>query len=1051
MCLCLVCLCLVLAPALARGDDAPRPEETEFFLPSQPDAGLQLAHRFLELGSVRLQVEGRPWREGTQFRVQARSGVIVPLEPWHDGARPALVVVRYRYLPTGLPVRRELWPLSPPPRVGDDGRWQPQEGPDPQDTSWRAGQLDVQGSKTVQVNSGSRREMTVDQNLRLTIMGQLTEDIGVRAFLSDDNLPVIPEGNTEELRDIDKVLVELKAPHWDATLGDFVARRRGTAFGNYRRKLQGFSLAARPGDTRFQLLAGSPRGLYRTLQIRGQEANQGPYYLGTTGGAENLFLVAGSERVTLDGEVLTRGADRDYTIDYVAGTVTFTYRRLITAESTIVVEYEQGEGPYGRTVVGAGGGADFQVPGLAVPGFFQARVIRERDDPHRLRRGELSTADEAVLAAAGDDIYLAVASGVQEVDEGTGLYDAVSAGGEIIYVHNPAGGRYNLSLYYVGMGNGDYVLDFLSETGQRVFEHRGQGLGNYRIGRPLERPQQQSMATLSAAVGDTATTHLRAEMNFSSLDQNLLSEVDDADNHATAGRLSARLAPRRLAGGTFSFEGHHEHRQEGFAPFQVAKTVFAYDRWGLAERARRAGFLDEKDSESALSARWETGQGGRRLVFQGDWGRLRHGAALEADRLAGQVDWQALGLTGQHSEHVADARDQRDPLNIRHTNRRHQLGWRRGPVQPEIRYRQRSWQDAVSRGGRASGYRLEEVGAGLRSAPGAAWVWRVDFQRSLADSLETGTWRHQRDGRTWSAALTTPRFGGMRLVGEGTQRRTLSPGRPEQRTRLGRLNLAGQWERLGSDWSLGYRLDNSRTQVLDRQLVYVGERQGDYNENGDYLGEDLGSYDLIQAATDSLLATTGVVADLNWRQGFGFLGQDRWYASWTALTLASVEARSTSRDVGGLLRLAPSAVFDDGRTVLGNFQFTEEWRFLQHIPSVDLRGKFEYRQTMDRQYADHPEDRLMRGWRVNSTVNVSRRNSLRGRYSRRQESRQSTESVASSRRPYRSLVNEYEVAWGFRPHAGLRLNLAAIYTDRGETVSGVAQQEYALRPGARSR
>ena len=33
-------------------------------------------------------------------------------------------------------------------------------------------------------------------------------DIAVRAFLSDDNLPVVPEGNTEELRDIDKVLVE---------------------------------------------------------------------------------------------------------------------------------------------------------------------------------------------------------------------------------------------------------------------------------------------------------------------------------------------------------------------------------------------------------------------------------------------------------------------------------------------------------------------------------------------------------------------------------------------------------------------------------------------------------------------------------------------------------------------------------------------------------------------------------------------------------------------------------------------------------------------------
>lgn len=1048
---------LVLAPGATLGlaDDAPPPvslpRETEFFLPSNPTAALELQHRFLEAGSVRLQVEGRPWTEGEDFRVQTRSGIIIPLEPWHTGDEASLVVVRYRYLPAGLPARRDLWMVSPAPTPGQS----PDAGAAAFDeldaAAWRGGQLDVSGSKTVQVNSGSRREMTVDQNLRLTIMGQLTEDIGVRAFLSDDNLPVIPEGNTEELRDIDKVLVELKAPHWDATLGDFVARRRGTTFGDYRRKLQGFSVQARPGDTTFEVLAGSPRGLYRTLQIRGQEANQGPYYLGTAGGAQNLFLVAGSERVTLDGEVLTRGADRDYTIDYVRGTITFTYRRLITAESTIVVEYEQGEGPYGRTVVGAGAGAAFTVPQLAVPGFFQARVVREKDDPHRLRSGELTDEDEAVLAGAGDDEYLAVASGVRQVQAGEGLYDQAEEAGKLIYVHNPDGGSYDLVLYFVGSGEGDYVLDFLTETGERVFRHKGDGLGNYRIGRPLDRPQQQSVATLSGALGDTAATHLRAEMNFSSLDQNLLSEKDDADNDATAGRVSARLAPQAALGGRLSFRGFHEARAEGFTPFQVHKTVFEYDRWGLADRARRSGFLDQEDRETGLAARWETGDARRGMQVEGDWGRLGHGPSITADHLGGQMSWTALGLAGRHSEQRARARDEDDPLDVRRSSRRHQLAWRRGPVQPEIRYHRQQWQDDALTADRAAGYRLDEVGAGLQSAPGAAWSWRLDFRRSLADSLRGGAWSLQRDGRTTTAAMTTPRLLGMRLVGEGTVRRTLVSDGPEQKTRLGRVNLAGQWEPTASDWSLGYRVDNSRTQVLDRQLIYVGERQGDYNENGDYLGPDLGAYDLIQAATDSLLATTGVVADLHWRQGFRFLGQDRWYGAWTSMTLASVEARSTSEDVGPLLRLSPAAIFDEGSTVLGDLNFSQEITALQHIPTIDLRGKFDYRETMDRQYADHPEDRLARGWQTNGTVNVGRRTSLRGKWSRRLESRASAESAASSRRSYASIENEYEAGWGYRPGSDLRFNLAASYLDRGDAVSGVSQTEYALRPSARSR
>jgi len=152
----------------------------------------------------------------------------------------------------------------------------------------------VRGSKAVYVSSGTRRELTVDQNLRLNVSGQLTQDIYVRAALTDDNLPVVPEGNTEELKDIDKVLIELTARQWRATLGDFVAVRQGTRYGGYRRKLQGFALDAFPGDLRAEVLFGSPKGRYRTIELRGEEANQGPYFLGGGEAGQNLFIVAGT-------------------------------------------------------------------------------------------------------------------------------------------------------------------------------------------------------------------------------------------------------------------------------------------------------------------------------------------------------------------------------------------------------------------------------------------------------------------------------------------------------------------------------------------------------------------------------------------------------------------------------------------------------------------------------------------------------------------------------------------------------------------------------------
>ncbi len=1036
--------------------DSSHRQETEFILGPPDDLPLKLTHGYLHRSSVRLFVDGKMWTQGEEYKVQARSGVIIPLLPWSKNKEKALVVVRYYFLPVALPNRLDLRPMARPPQRDPVTGVLNSGVPAFEETSWQSGNLEVKGSKTVQVSSGNRREMTVDQNLRLTIMGQLTDDIAVRAFLSDDNLPVIPEGNTEELRDIDKVLVEMMADSWSATLGDFVARRTGSTFGNYRRKLQGFSLEAHPGQSSFEVLAGSPRGLYRTLQIRGQESNQGPYYLSGSGGGENLFLVAGSERVTLDGVVLTRGADRDYTIDYVRGSITFTYRKLITAETTIVVEYEQGEGPYGRTVVGGGGGSEFVVPGLSIPASFHARIIREKDDPHRLRTGELSADDEATLAAAGDNPLLAVASGVSQVPDGSGLYNQADDQGKTIYVYDANGGNINLSLFFVGNGLGDYTLDFLTETGQKVFVHKGNENGNYLIGRPLDRPQMQSIATLTSTLGDTSATHLKAEWNFGNLDINQLSELDNDDNKSTAGRLSGEIAPQnlRLGGqslGVLKVDGFWELSEEGFKPFQVHKTQFDYDRWGLSDRARRVDFLNERDSETGATASWQLGAPGTNINLKGNWGSLAHGDNLQADQIQLQAGWALAGGAGFHREQSASASDNNDPLEINRRSRLHQLSWKVGPVEPDVRYHLQSWEDAAIGGSRASGFRLEETGFGLKSTPGRKVDWRLSFKRGVADSLMSGTWKTERDSRTYMAGVTSPMVAGMRLVGEGTMRQIIHSDGPEQTTRLGRLNLSGQWDKTASDWSLGYRLDNSRSRVLQRQIVFVGEGLGDYNENGDYLGPGLGDYDLVQAATDSLVATTSVVTDASWRQGFSFLGKDKIYGAWTARTLMSVEGRSTTDDVGALLALKPSAIFDDDHTVLGDFKISEELTFLQHIPTVDLRGKFDYRETMDRQFADHPEDRLDRSYQMNATVNIGRRTSVRTRLLQKTESRYSTESSLSSRRSYESLARESELGYTYRPTSDLRLTLTAAYLTRHDKVSTVGQKEYALRPNIRHK
>lgn len=1078
---------LAVAGAPALLDTALTAAETEWFLVPHGAAQVQLAHAFVEPGTVRAEVGGQPWQAGADFVVAEREGIwLAQRALGAEGSEPVLVRIDYRFRPVPLPARRDLHPVvsaAPGGRAAAGGAGPPDGGPAGAGAApgaagavgdsaapgavgagaltgsgtggAAAGALEIRGSKSVRLARGTNRELAVDQTLRLSIEGRLTPEIAVRAALSDDNLPVVPEGTTEELRDIDRVLVELEAARWRSTLGDFEAAREGSDFGDYRRKLQGLSLSARPGPARADLLAGSPRGAYRTVQIRGEEANQGPYRLGAGETVRDLFLVAGSERVTLDGERLTRGADRDYVIDYVRGTITFTYRRLITAESTIVVEFEEGEGAYARTVAGGSAGADFTLPLGGTPGAFLARITRERDDPQRLRSGELGSADQAALAAAGDDAALAVADGVALAPDGRGSYRRDDLGGQTVYVYDPAGGPYDLTFYYLGPGNGDYGVDSLTVAGTRVFGWRGSGNGSYRLGRPLPLPQSQSVATLAARLGPAERPRLRLEWDASRVDRNVLSGRDDGDNagvgwsaHAASGEGAWR--PGGLDLGRVALVFDHENRDSRFRPFQLRKDRFHYDLWGLAGRAQRDGFLEQRDVESRLAGRWAGGGERRRWELTGEWGRLSHGGDLAARRWSARGAWRWDAWDGASRWDEARSEDGRDPLDARRTRQRHEAGWSTRWLRPSVRWEREAWRDAAREDGpAAAGARRAIWGGRLEAAPGRAFRWLVGWERTLADSLRARAWARERDGRTATLQLAPPAWGGLRLTADGAWRRVRAGGGGEQTTRLAKVALAGAWPRLGSDWSLQYGIDNSRSEVLDRQVVFVGERQGDYDQNGDFVGRNLGDFNVIYAGTDSLVATTEVTGDLTWRQGFAWLGGPAATGRWSLLTQTAARGRSRAGAVGPLLRFAPAALFDPAQTVLGEVTLREELSLLALARGTDLRLRFEYDEALDRQYATHPEDRLRRLHQVATTHSLGERTTLQLRAQRQADRRATRAGGLGVDRGYRvdSWLGEAEGSW--RPGAGNRVALAAQAMERRDGVSGIRQREWGLRPSAR--
>jgi len=66
---------------------------------------------------------------------------------------------------------------------------------------------------------------------------------------------------------------------------------------------------------------------------------QGPYRLNGINNERAIRIIAGSEKIYLDGVQLKRGENNDYIIDYSNAEITFTPRRIITSVSRISVDF----------------------------------------------------------------------------------------------------------------------------------------------------------------------------------------------------------------------------------------------------------------------------------------------------------------------------------------------------------------------------------------------------------------------------------------------------------------------------------------------------------------------------------------------------------------------------------------------------------------------------------------------------------------------------------------------------------------------------------------
>lgn len=405
--------------------------------------------------------------------------------------------------------------------------------------------LNTSGSITRGVTIGNNQNAVLNSNLDLQITGKISEKVSLRASIQDSNIPLQDGGYSQKLDQFDNVFMELFSDEWNIRAGDIFLENRNTQFLNFNKKVQGlatnFNFGTEENKTNVFASAALVRGQYTKSDILGQEGNQGPYKLKGQNGELYVLVVSGSERVYVNGILLKRGENNDYTIDYNAGEIVFTPLFTITSEMRIAIEYQYSDRNYTRFVTYAG--ATHENKKWSFGGYLYS----ENDLKNQPLQQNLSQEQAQILVNAGDNSSLMTAPSAysDSYSENKVLYRKTTANAvEIFEYSNDAQQElFNVRFTLVGANNGNYIVTN-SATITRVYQYtapvNGIPQGNYEPIIQLIAPTKVQVATFLGKYNPDEKTAVDFEIGISNNDKNLFSNIDDANNKGLAGKINAK-------------------------------------------------------------------------------------------------------------------------------------------------------------------------------------------------------------------------------------------------------------------------------------------------------------------------------------------------------------------------------------------------------------------------------------------------------------------------------------------------------------------------------
>ena len=467
------------------------------------------------------------------------------------------------------------------------------------------GNMSYTGSFGRSLSFGNAQDVVVNSLFNLQMNGVIGDGIRLSAAISDNNIPIQPDGTTQQLNEFDRIWLQFQKDSWTFNIGDIDIREQPTYFMSYFKRQQGLAFETKNKigkDLVNRTLASGAiaKGKFTRNVFFGQEGNQGPYRLTAPNNELYFVVLAGTERVFIDGVQVQRGEDQDYVINYNTGEIRFTPRQLISKDKRIQVEFEYADRNYLNSLL-------YLANRMVYKGKleFDLGLYSNADAKNSPINQVLSSNQKQFLSELGDSIQQAYfpSASLTPYQDGRVLYEQVDTlvNGQSyrIYRYQPyeRDEMYSLSFTDVGEGMGHYQ-PLLNAANGTVFEWvapvNGQPQGRFAPVVLLVTPKKQQMVTAALAYALSEATRAKVEMGYSITDVNTFSSKDKGNDGGLGFKVQLndqRKWQRASKQWQLQSEARYENVGRDFRPLERLRTVEFLRDWGLPFDA---GYAEEQ-------------------------------------------------------------------------------------------------------------------------------------------------------------------------------------------------------------------------------------------------------------------------------------------------------------------------------------------------------------------------------------------------------------------------------------------------------------------------